>query len=103
MKLQTRPVARRTVARTAILLRAAAGAAMAAALPAHAQISKVNSVMSNVQGMLSGVAVTTFTIALMWAGFKMAFQHAKWSEISNIVIGAIITGGAAGIASWLVA
>ena len=37
----------------------------------------------------------------MWVGFKLAFQHAKWSEVSNIVIGAIIVGGAAGIASWL--
>lgn len=69
---------------------------------AFAQISKVNTVMSNVQTVLVGVAVTMFTLALMWAGFKMAFQHAKWSEISNIVIGGIIVGGAAGIAAWLI-
>jgi type IV secretion system protein VirB2 len=69
--------------------------------PSFAQISKVNSVMSNLQTVLLGVAVTMFTIALMWAGFKMAFQHAKWSEISNIVIGGILVGGAAGIAAWL--
>lgn len=72
------------------------------ASPAFAQISKVNTVMTNVQTVLTGVAVTAFTIALMWAGFKMAFQHAKWSEISNIVIGGIIVGGAAGIAAWLI-
>ena len=72
------------------------------ASPAFAQISKVNSVMTNVQTVLTGVAITAFTIALMWAGFKMAFQHAKWSEISNIVIGGIIVGGAAGIAAWLI-
>jgi type IV secretion system protein VirB2 len=71
--------------------------------PAFAQISKVDSVLTNVQNVLSGVAVTSFTIALIWAGFKMAFQHAKWSEISNIVIGGILVGGASGIASWLVA
>lgn len=71
-------------------------------LPASAQITKVNTVMTNIQSMLVGVSVTAFTIALIWAGFKMAFQHAKWSEISNIVIGGIITGGAAGIASWLI-
>ena len=81
---------------------ACAGAAFAlSATPAFAQISKVNTVMANVQTMLVGVSVVAFTIALCWAGFKMAFQHAKWSEISNIVIGGIIVGGASGIASWL--
>lgn len=69
---------------------------------AFAQISKVDTVMTNVQSVLVGVSVTMFTLAFMWAGFKMAFQHAKWSEISNIVIGGIFVGGAAGIAAWLV-
>ncbi len=72
------------------------------ASPAFAQISKVNTVMSNVQTVLVGVAVTIFTLAIMWAGFKMAFQHAKWSEVSNIVIGGILVGGASGIAAWLI-
>lgn len=70
--------------------------------PAWAQISKVNTVMTNVQTVLVGVAVTLFTVAIMWAGFKMAFQQAQWSEISNLVIGGILVGGAAGIAAWLV-
>ena len=51
--------------------------------PAWAQISKVNTVMTNVQTVLVGVAVTLFTVAIMWAGFKMAFQQAQWSEIST--------------------
>lgn len=81
---------------------AVAGAALAmSATPAFAQIARVNTVMTNVQTVLIGVSVVAFTIALVWAGFKMAFQHAKWSEISNIVIGGIIVGGASGIASWL--
>jgi type IV secretion system protein VirB2 len=58
--------------------------------------------MTNVQTVLTGVAVTIFTVAIIWAGFKMAFQHAKWTEVSNIVIGGILVGGAAGIASWLI-
>ena len=57
--------------------------------PAWAQITKVNSVMANVQTVLVSVAVTLFTVAIMWAGFKMAFQQAQWSEISNLVIGGI--------------
>ena len=70
--------------------------------PAYAQISRVNTVMSNVQTVLVGVAVTLFTLAIMWAGFKMAFQHAQWSEVSNIVIGGVLVGGASGIAAWLI-
>jgi type IV secretion system protein VirB2 len=73
-----------------------------AATPAFAQISKVNTVTANVQAVLTGVAVTIFTIMIIWAGFKMGFQHAKWAEVSNIVIGGILVGGAAGIAAWLI-
>jgi type IV secretion system protein VirB2 len=81
---------------------AAAGVTAAATVPAHAQIAQVTTVMTNVQTVLTGVAVTMFTISIIWAGFKMAFQHAKWSEISNIVIGGILVGGAAAIAAWLI-
>lgn len=70
--------------------------------PALAQITKVNTVMLNVQSVLVSVAVTLFTLAIMWAGFKMAFNHAQWSEVSNVVIGGILVGGAAGIAAWLI-
>lgn len=70
--------------------------------PAWAQITKVNTVMQNVQTVLVSVAVTLFTIAIMWAGFKMAFSHAQWSDVSNVVIGGILVGGAAGIAAWLI-
>lgn len=77
-------------------------AAAALTEPAYAQIAQVTTVMTNVQTVLTGVAVTMFTISIIWAGFKMAFQHAKWSEISNIVIGGILVGGAAAIAAWLI-
>jgi type IV secretion system protein VirB2 len=85
-------------------VRLALAATLAAAtFEAQAQVTRVNSVMSNFQSMLVGVSVTIVTIAIMWAGYKMLFQHHKWSEISNIVIGAIVIGGAPGLASWLMA
>lgn len=83
-------------------MRLAATAMLVASSPAFAQISKVDTVMTNVQNVLVGVAVIMFTIALMWTGYKMAFQHAKWSEVSNILIGGILVGGAGGIAAWLI-
>lgn len=83
-------------------LKAGYVAAFLAATSAQAQITKVNTVMQNVQTTLTGVAVIAFTISIMFAGFKMAFQNAKWTEVSNIVIGGILVGGAAGIAAWLI-
>lgn len=70
--------------------------------PAFAQIAKLQSTMDKIVSVLTGVGVAIFTIALLWVGFKMAFQHAKWAEVSNIVIGAFIVGGASGIANWLI-
>lgn len=72
------------------------------ASPAWAQVEKVNRTAQNIQFMLASVAVVICTIAIMFTGFKMMFQHAKWSEISNIVMGAMFVGGAAGIAAWMI-
>lgn len=71
------------------------------ASPAMAQVANVNSKFSAIQTLLTGLSVVLFTISLLWVAFKMAFQHAKWSEVSNIVIAGVIAGGASGIAAWL--
>ena len=81
---------------------AAAGMTAAATMPAHAQIAQVTTVMTNVQTVLTGRRGHDVHDLDHWAGFKMAFQHAKWSEISNIMIGGILVGGAAAIAAWLI-
>ncbi len=72
-----------------------------AASPAYAQITKLNSVASSIQTALVSVGVSLFTIALLWVGYKMAFDGARWADVANIVYGAILAGGAAGIASFL--
>ena len=93
---------RQALARTARRATVAIVSAGFFCAPALAQIAKVNIVMTNVQSILVGVSITVLTIAILWVGYKMAFQHAKWSEVSNIVIGGILIGGAPGIAAWLV-
>lgn len=99
---QASVLAQRTTAKHHLIARAGIVIMLTAATPAFAQISKVNTVMSNIQTMLMGASLVITTIAIMWAGFKMMWQHAKWSEISNIVIGAIFVGGCSGIAGWLI-
>ena len=98
----TKTQARQALARTARHAMVAIVGAAGLCAPALAQIAKVNTVMTNVQTILVGVSITVLTIAILWVGYKMAFQHAKWSEVSNIVIGGILIGGAPGIAAWLV-
>lgn len=99
---QASVLSQRSTAKHHLIARAGIAIMLTAASPAFAQISRVNTVMSNVQTVLVGVSVTILTVAIMWAGFKMAWQHAKWSEVSNIVIGGILIGGASGIAGWLI-
>ncbi|BEV13139.1 TrbC/VirB2 family protein (plasmid) [Asticcacaulis sp. DW145] len=76
--------------------------ALSMADPAFAQIAKLTTVMDNVKAALVAIGVVAFTIAILWAGYKMAFQHAKWSEVANIVIGGVFVGGAAEIAGWII-
>lgn len=76
-------------------------AATFAAEPAFAQLDKVNRTAQMVQIALASVSAISCSIALMFSGYKMMFQSAKWAEIANIVYGSIFVGGATGIGAWL--
>jgi len=77
------------------LLYAGSGAACAQGL------SKVNTLLQNVLTLLQGASAVIVAIAVIMVGYRMIFQHARWSEVSNIVIGALFIGAASSIASWL--
>jgi type IV secretion system protein VirB2 len=64
-------------------------------------LSKVNSLLQNLLTLLQGASAVIVAIAVIAVGYKMIFQQARWSEVSNIVIGALFIGGASSIASWL--
>jgi type IV secretion system protein VirB2 len=70
--------------------------------PARAQItSQASTILSDISTGLTALGVVICTIALMWAGFKMMFQHARFGEIANIFIGSMLVGGASTIAGVL--
>lgn len=74
----------------------------AAPLAGWAQgLSKVNSVMQNVLGVLQSVAALVLAIAIITVGYRMVFHQARWAEVSHIVIGAVLIGSATSIATWL--
>ena len=79
-------------------------AALCLPLLAHAGLpDKPAAIMENVVTMLTGVGVAVFTAACMWVGYKMAFAGAQFRDVSNILWGGVLAGGAAGFAGWLFA
>jgi len=68
-------------------------------LDANAQLTKIGSIFTSVTGALTAISATVFTLAITVAGYKIAFQGAKWNDVAPIVIGAFLVGGAAGIAA----
>ncbi|KOE79480.1 hypothetical protein ACS86_17840 [Vibrio alginolyticus] len=68
-----------------------------------AGLDKVNDFMDNIASILSGAAIITVTVAIMWAGYKFLFTQASPMEVGKIVIGGLLIGGAAELASYIVA
>lgn len=94
---------RRSAARLArqswpLLLALLAPVVMAQGLP-----DKPAEIMNNIVAMLAGIGVAVFTAACMWCGYKLAFAGAQFRDVSNILWGGILAGGAAGFAAWLFA
>ena len=71
-----------------------------AVTPAFAQLEKVNSTLASFQTALYGIGGVLLTIAMMWSGYKMAFQQAKWAEVANVIYGCLIAGSASVIVGW---
>ncbi|WMY09528.1 TrbC/VirB2 family protein [Paraburkholderia phenoliruptrix] len=88
----------RRVARWAAVI----GAALLLAPPAWAQLSQVNTLLSTIQTTLLGVGGVICSISIIWAGFRMMFQHARFGDIANVFIGGLFVGCATVIAGMLI-
>lgn len=77
-------------------------AMLLAASPAYAQLSQVNTLLTTIQTTLLGVGGVICSIAIIWAGFKMMFQHARFGDIANVFIGGLFVGCATVIAAMLI-
>ncbi|CAB4326407.1 TrbC/VirB2 family protein [Brucella sp. 191011898] len=65
-------------------------------------LDKVNESMQKVLDLLRGVSITVVTIAIIWAGYKMAFQHARFMDVVPVLGGGLVVGAAAEIARYLI-
>jgi type IV secretion system protein VirB2 len=70
--------------------------------PAYAQLSQVNTLLTTIQTTLLGVGGVVCSISIIWAGFKMMFQHARFGDIANVFIGGLFVGCATVIAAMLI-
>ena len=75
---------------------------LAMSTPAYAQLSQVNTFLATIQSTLLSVGAVVCSISIIWAGFKMMFQHARFGDIANVFIGGLFVGCATVIAAMLV-
>ena len=72
------------------------------AYPACAQLSQVNTLLNTIQTTLLSVGGVICSISIIWAGFRMMFQHARFGDIANVFIGGLFVGCATVIAGMLI-
>jgi len=85
----------------AFQLIAVATLAAALAAPAFAGLPNLNSTLSSITSIFTGAAVSIVTLATMWVGYKTLFAGAHWQDVSKVVVGAVIIGGASAIGALL--
>ncbi|MCA8024759.1 TrbC/VirB2 family protein [Burkholderia cepacia] len=69
---------------------------------AWAQLSQVNTLLNTIQTTLLSVGGVICSISIIWAGFRMMFQHARFGDIANVFIGGLFVGCATVIAGMLI-
>lgn len=62
--------------------------------------SNVVTFFTNFETILKAASVIIVTIAIVFAGYQIAFAHKRLSDVAPILVGGLLIGGAAAIASW---
>ena len=55
--------------------------------------------LGNVSSVLNAISIVVVTIAIIFTGYKVAFAHARISEVAPVLIGAVLIGAASQIAN----
>jgi type IV secretion system protein VirB2 len=78
-------------------------AALLTSLPqaAHAGLPDLEGKVNDIVTWLQAAGVALFTAGIMWAGYRMVFAGAQFRDVSNILWGGVLAGGAAAFAAWL--
>lgn len=62
---------------------------------------KVCGFFNNINGLLNIASIAVVTIAVIFAGYQIAFAHKRIADVAPILIGGLLIGAAGQIASML--
>ena len=62
----------------------------------------VSDFFTNFETILRVASISIVTIAVVFAGYQIAFAHKRISDVAPILIGGLLIGGAATVAGWFV-
>ncbi|WP_066334598.1 TrbC/VirB2 family protein [Azohydromonas lata] len=68
---------------------------------AHAGLPDLEGKVNDIVTWLQAAGIALFTAGIMWAGYRMVFAGAQFRDVSNILWGGVLAGGAAAFAAWL--
>ena len=57
--------------------------------------------LDNINGLLSMASIAVVTIAIIFAGYQIAFAHKRIADVAPILIGGLLIGAAGQIASMI--
>ncbi|MCF7221668.1 TrbC/VirB2 family protein [Marilutibacter chinensis] len=57
--------------------------------------------LDQIVGLLGIASIAVVTIAIIFAGYQIAFAHKRISEVAPILIGGLLIGGAGQLAGWI--
>ena len=63
--------------------------------------TKVCGFFENVNGLLNMASIAVVTIAIIFAGYQIAFAHKRIADVAPILVGGLLIGAAAQIARML--
>lgn len=104
MKNQTNPLIRNAGAKVSAALAAVSMLAMPAMVMAQdvtGATTRVNSFFNNINSLLNIASIAIVTIAVIFAGYQIAFNHKRIGDVAPVLIGGFLIGAAAQIAKML--
>ncbi|WP_414649836.1 TrbC/VirB2 family protein [Dyella sp.] len=63
---------------------------------------KVCGFFTNINGLLNMASIAVVTIAVVFAGYQIAFAHKRISDVAPILVGGLLIGAAGQIARMLI-
>lgn len=80
----------------------ASGVAMAAGNTYAGTDTKVCGFLNNTNGILNMASVLVVTIAVIFAGYQIAFAHKRVAEVAPVLLGGVLIGAAGQLAKMLI-